>query len=185
MSKAAKVEMPCGGEAVKAKTGRDWAEWGRVLDEAGAKQLSHADIAKLVDSRQPAGGWWSQQVTVGYERMRGLRAPGEAKGKGFTASASKTLAIPAAAAHDWWTDAARRRRWLDTEVEITTATAPKSVRLKLADETRVQVWITAASEAKSRVGVEHTGLADAAAREAAKAFWSSALALLKTAAEGG
>ena len=37
-----------------------------------AAKLEHGAIARLV-SEHGAGDWWSQMVTVGYERIRGLR----------------------------------------------------------------------------------------------------------------
>ena len=32
-------------EAVKAKTGKVWAEWFKILDKAGAKKWPHKEIA--------------------------------------------------------------------------------------------------------------------------------------------
>jgi hypothetical protein len=58
--------------AVKKATGRDWAAWVKVLDAAGATSKPHREIVKIVN----AGSWWSQMVTVGYERIRGLRDKG-------------------------------------------------------------------------------------------------------------
>ena len=59
--------------AVKAKTGKTWAEWIAALDKAGAKAMSHKEITKLLSSRHKLADWWSQMVTVGYERAKGLR----------------------------------------------------------------------------------------------------------------
>ncbi len=60
-------------DAVKAATGRDWAHWRRHLDAAGAAELAHIDIARLLYN-DGVPGWWSQMVTVGYERKIGKRA---------------------------------------------------------------------------------------------------------------
>src|SRR5688572_27657477 len=76
------VKPPVSDDRVKGATGRDWAEWRRVLDAAGARKMSHAEIARMVHDRFAGGdpstssgsvpphnaGWWSQMVTVGYER---------------------------------------------------------------------------------------------------------------------
>ena len=36
-----------GDEAVRAKTGRDWAEWLAVLDAAGAAKMTHKEISRI------------------------------------------------------------------------------------------------------------------------------------------
>jgi len=60
-------------EAVKARTGRDWAEWFAVLDQAGARKMTHRAIAVWLEKNHGLGGWWDQMVTVAYEPARGLR----------------------------------------------------------------------------------------------------------------
>ena len=40
-------------EAVKAKTGKDWAGWFAVLDRAGARKMSHTEIATRLYERHP------------------------------------------------------------------------------------------------------------------------------------
>src|SRR5262245_3436307 len=53
--------------AITAKTGRSWAEWVSVLDRERAAEKPHREIARFVASLgTPA--WWTQTVTVGYER---------------------------------------------------------------------------------------------------------------------
>ena len=59
--------------AVKAKTGKDWAGWFGALDKAGAANLNHPQIARLLHEKHGVAGWWSQMVTVEYELARGLR----------------------------------------------------------------------------------------------------------------
>src|SRR5438445_11667536 len=58
--------------AIKKATGRPWAEWVKLLDAAGASSKPHRDIARHVSSLG-VPDWWSQTLTVGYERIRGLR----------------------------------------------------------------------------------------------------------------
>src|SRR5262245_50459176 len=62
---------------VREKTGRDWTEWVRTLDAHDAEQMKHGDIATLVNGTYKVADWWSQTVTVGYERIKGLRARGQ------------------------------------------------------------------------------------------------------------
>ena len=62
---------------IKARTGRSWPEWVLTLDADNAAALSHRDIARIVRSTHGIGDWWSQSVTVGYERIKGLREQGQ------------------------------------------------------------------------------------------------------------
>src|SRR3982751_1111132 len=62
--------------AVKKATGRNWAQWVRLLDAEKSAQKPHREIAKSVSSIGTPD-WWSQMVTVGYERIRGLRDRGQ------------------------------------------------------------------------------------------------------------
>ena len=39
--------------------------------------MSHTEIAAMVNKTWKVDGWWSQTVTVGYERIKGLRARGQ------------------------------------------------------------------------------------------------------------
>src|ERR1700691_6235463 len=60
-------------EAVKARTGKVWAEWFEILDQAGAKKWQHKEIsAYLADSHQ-VGPWWTQMIAVPYEHARRIR----------------------------------------------------------------------------------------------------------------
>jgi len=120
------------------RTGRDWVEWCALLDKKGAKNLSHREIARLIHEKYHGGDWWSQMITVGYERLRGRREVNQ-RTSGFAVSASKTIAVPAAAAFAAWADARRRAHWLaGVKLIIRTATAPRSVRLTCDDGTNIE-----------------------------------------------
>lgn len=61
-------------KAVKTKTGKDWRQWFSILDKAGARKMSHKEIAEYLYRRRGVPDcWWSQMVTVTYEQSRGLR----------------------------------------------------------------------------------------------------------------
>ncbi len=53
-----------GDEAVRAQTGRTWAERLAALDAAGARQMTHGEIASLLRERFGVPGWWTQMVTA-------------------------------------------------------------------------------------------------------------------------
>jgi len=60
-------------EVVKAKTGKSWGEWHRILDEFGRKEKGHRLTARHLEERYGLSGWWSQVVTIRYEWDKGLR----------------------------------------------------------------------------------------------------------------
>ncbi len=162
--------------AVKEKTGRTWEEWTRALDTHGAGEMTHRDIATIVSGTYKVPDWWSQTVTVGYERIKGLRARGQRRDGTYEAAKSRTYNVPVATLFDAWADAATRRRWLDEAgVKVRTATAPKTMRLGWSDGSVVVVLFTSKSNAKSAVAIQHTKLPDKQASSRFKTFWSERL----------
>jgi uncharacterized protein YndB with AHSA1/START domain len=169
-------------EAIRRRTGRGWEEWFDLLDEWGAADRSHRDIARWVAERleiEPLG-WDAQSVTVSYERARGMRVVGE-HADGFAVTASKTVAVPVDRLYDAFVDESLRERWLpDGELRERTATKPKSARFDWGDgQTRVAVGFMAKGDSKSAVAVEHGRLADAAQADRMKAYWRERVAALK------
>ena len=163
-------------DALVAKTGRTWREWVRLLDGANAATLPHRDIAVLVRNEFGAGDWWAQMVTVGYERIKGLRDRGQRRSGAYEAGKSKTFNVPVDALFSAWAGAAMRRRWLDgVKATVRTATAPKSMRLQWPDGTIVVAGFMPKGTTKSAVAVVHTKLRDKAACDNAKKFWAGRL----------
>jgi hypothetical protein len=162
-------------EAVTRATGRDWRAWFAALDRAGAEKLSHKEIAQLLYQKLGVeSGWWSQTITVGYERARGLRDIHQ-KADGYAAGVSRTFAASVDAVFAAWNDTRERRAWLAEPCRITTSTPGKSVRIAWPDGTRVDVYLTAKTGAKTQVAVQHTKLPDPDAVAMRKAFWKEAL----------
>src|SRR2546423_585811 len=125
---------------IKAKTGCTWERWVRALDHHGAAEMSHREIATLVNTKYKIPGWWSQTVTVGYERIKGLRALGQRRDGTYEATKSRTFNVPVTVLFDAWADAKMRRRWLNGEnVKVRTATSPKSMRLDWSDRSIIAV----------------------------------------------
>jgi uncharacterized protein YndB with AHSA1/START domain len=163
-------------DVIKAKTGCDWERWVRALDYHGAEKMSHRDIAALVKKTYKAGDWWSQTVTVGYERIKGLRARGQRRDGTYEASKSRTFDVPVKTLFEAWADDATRRRWLDgAAVRIRTATAPKSMRIDWNDNSIIAVGFTPKGNTKSSVAVQHTKLADRETANELKQYWSDRL----------
>jgi hypothetical protein len=160
-------------DAVKQKTGRSWEEWVRTLDKHDAAEMPHRDITTLVSKTYNVQDWWSQTVTVGYERIKGLRARGQRRDGTYEATKSRTYSVPVSTLFDAWANAALRKRWLDGEgVKVRSTTAPKAMRLAWPDGTVVIVGFTAKGRAKSSVAVAHTKLPDRETANERKQYWA-------------
>ncbi len=168
------------GEAVKAKTGKNWQEWIAVLDKVGARKLNHKQIATYLYDVHKVPGWWAQMVTVGYEQAHGLRQKHE-KPDGYEISGSKTIEVPVIKAFAAWEDEKLRRKWLkDTGFTIRKATPHKSMRITWVDgKTSVEVNLYSKGVGKSQVAVQHSKLVDAKQAERMKEYWGEQLARLK------
>lgn len=167
--------MPASDAAVKRATGKTWGEWLADLDKLGARQLPHKAIAQLLSVRLGVPDWWSQMVTVGYERAVGRRAVGE-KSDGFAANISKTVYAAAEKAFDAWIDPELRKRWLPEPVAVHSSKRPRSLRVSWSDGARtVAVFITSAGERKSRVQVEHGKLKSKKEVDQVKDAWAERL----------
>jgi hypothetical protein len=163
-------------EKVKAKTGCTWQRWVSALDRKGAEKMSHRDIAALVSEKYKVDEWWSQTVTVGYERIKGLRARGQRRDGTYEAGKSRTFNVPVTVLFDAWANASTRRRWLNGEsVKVRTATAPKSMRLGWTDGSIIAVGFIAKGKSKSSVALAHTKLPDRDAANRLKEYWSKRL----------
>jgi hypothetical protein len=174
--------------AVRARTGRDWAEWLALLDADGVRGMSHPEIVRHIGERYGVQGWWAQSVTVEYEKARGLRDDHE-KCTGYAVSASKTIAVPVADLYRAVVEDRERARWLPgVELSLRSATELKSARFEAA-EGRVLVSFLAKGASKAQVVVQHEKLTDSAVAAQMKAFWRERLAALaaqlNTSAEAG
>lgn len=161
---------------LKEKTGCTWERWVHALDRHHADQLSHREIAALVHDKYKVGPWWGQMVTVGYERIKGLRARGQRRDGSYEAGKSRTYDVPVTTLFDAWADASVRRRWLDgATVKVRTATAPKSIRLGWDDGSIIAVGFMAKGKSKSSVALAHTKLPDRETADRFKQYWSERL----------
>jgi hypothetical protein len=164
---------------VEAKTGCTWERWVAALDYQGAAEWSHGEIAAHVHEKYEIPGWWAQTVTVGYERIKGLRAIGQRRDGGYEANKSKTVPAPVERLRRAVTDGRVRARWLpDAKPTQRKTTSEQSARFTWEDGTAVVFWFVAKGDGKSQVAVTHQKLASKADAEAKKAYWGERLAAL-------
>ena len=162
--------------AVKAKTGCGWDKWVYVLDKAKADTWPHAKIADYIHEKYKVPGWWTQTVTVGYERIKGLRAIGQRLSGAYEATRSRTFPVPMAELFAAWNSKKARSAWMgDVPFTVRKATKNKSMRISWDDGTDVVLWFQAPAKNKSQVAVTHAKLASKADADARKAFWGEKL----------
>ena len=167
-------------EAVKAKTGKVWKEWFAILDKWGAKKKTHKEIATYLYSTQRVPGWWAQMVTVGYERVRGMREKHQTA-QGYAASKSMVLSVPLGKLYAAWKDEAARRRWMrGGAIEVSSTTLNRSLRGSWnGGASRVDVMFFPKGKSKSQVAIDHQRLASRRDVDRLKAVWGANLERLQ------
>lgn len=164
-------------ENITRRTGRGWEQWFDALDDWGAAERSHREIARWVAQQlgiEPLV-WEAQAVAVSYERARGLRVVGQ-RTDGFAITVQKTVAVPVDRLYDAVVDAGRR----DMGLLERTSTRAKVAHFDGPDgPTRVHMFFDAKDEHRSTVVVQHERVADAAQAEALRTSWRQALDTLR------
>ena len=157
--------------AVQKATGRSWRAWVKLLDDAGATSRPHRDIVHSVSSLG-VPDWWSQMVTVGYERIRDLREPGQRRGGLYEASKSRTFGVPVKKLFDAF------KKSLPSNADVKSATPNKRMRIRWDDDTTVEVMFLSKAADKSAVAVTHQKLPDKSSAEKMKVWWGERLEAL-------
>jgi uncharacterized protein YndB with AHSA1/START domain len=166
-------------ETIKAKTGCTWEKWVWALDHVNAHRWPHREIARYVQEKYEVPGWWAQAVTVGYERIRGLREKGQRRGGSWEASKSRTIGAGVSTVFRAVKEPKRRRAWLgDVEAVVRTSVPNKSVRLTWEDGSSVEVYLVSKGRSKAQVTVQHTKLPSREMRERLKDYWADRLDVL-------
>ena len=175
-----RVEEPgMADDRIRAGSGKTWDEWFRILDDWGATERTHRDIATWLREEQGVPGWWAQSVTVGYERARGMRARNQTT-RGFEVSVQRTVKAPADRVSGAVTQARVRNRWLDRGSLTPRSSRPKraTADFDVDDGSRVTIYLEERSASGTTVLVSHTKLAGSGDVTARRAYWKERLAAL-------
>jgi hypothetical protein len=180
-SRLASAKELASDEKLTEATGRDWQAWLTILDRWGASERSHREIVDYLRAEQAVPDWWTQAITNGYERARGIRAKHQ-QADGFTIYASKTVGVPLGVLFEAFVDERTRDRWLtDGPMSLRTSQPDKVARFDWDDgPTRILVTFEDKGPSKATAYVSHERLPDAGSGEAAKAAWKDRLAALKS-----
>jgi uncharacterized protein YndB with AHSA1/START domain len=156
-----------------ARTGCRWAKWVKSLDYVQAYEWPHGKIAKHIQDQYGVSDWWSQTVTVGYERIRGLREAGQRMNGAYEASKSRTFPVPVATLYRAFAEAGVRSTWLPrVALTVRKATPNKSMRMAWPDGTSVEVSLIAKDRGKSTAQVQHRKLPDQGSMLKMKTYWT-------------
>lgn len=163
-------------ETLKAKTGCTWDKWVWALDRVKAHQWPHGEIAEYVVEKYKIDGWWAQTVTVGYERIRGLRERGQRRSGEYEATKSRTMPVSLTKLYRAFSLPRLRSQWLpDVTVTVRKATSNKSIRITWEDGTSVEGWFTSKERSKAQVAVQHRKLPGKEAANRMNQFWTERL----------
>jgi hypothetical protein len=180
------TELLMSDEAMVRGSGRSHAEWFTLLDAWGATTLGHTEIAAWLRTEHGVDGWWTQSITVDYERARGMRGRHQQR-DGYTIDIRKTVGVEPAQALAAFTNVSMRRRWLpDAPMRQRPTRAALTARFDWSDPTsRVVVTVIPKGSDKATVTIAHERLPDAESAERLKSAWRQWLADLKSVVERG
>jgi uncharacterized protein YndB with AHSA1/START domain len=163
-------------DVVKARTGCGWERWVRSLDRVNAHQWPHRAIAEYLRETYDTPPWWTQMVTVGYERIKGLRERGQRRSGDYEATRSRTIDAAVSRVFRAFTHRPTRTRWLpEVELVIRRATPNRSVRITWPDGSSVEALFATKGRSRSQVQIQHGKLPSREAADRMKAFWSERL----------
>ncbi|HKO41810.1 MAG TPA: hypothetical protein VJU84_00850 [Pyrinomonadaceae bacterium] len=181
-AKAASPRMS--DQAVKAKTSKTWKEWFAILDRAGAKKMTHQEIANYLHTKHSVPPWWTQMVTVTYEQQSGLRDKHQ-RPDGYQISVSRTINVPITKLYKSMANEKTRNAWLDEEDLVVRKSTPnKSMRVTWSDgKQSLEFNFYPKGDNKSQIVVQHSKISDAKNAAKLKTYWSAALDRLRQSLE--
>ncbi len=176
-------------DKLRVKTGCTWERWVWALDRVKAHQWPHREIAEYVHEKYKIDGWWAQTVTVGYERIRGLRERGQRRSGLYEATKSRTVPVSLTKLFRAFSQPRVRAQWLPgVTLTVRGATPNKSIRITWEDGTSVLGGFTSKGRSKAQVALAHVKLPSREAAGRMKQYWTErldALAAMLTPAGNG
>ena len=164
-------EPEVGDEAVRRATGRGWDDWCALIEAWPGHGDGHTAIARYLREEVGVDAWWSQAVTGGYERIVGLRLPGQMPDGSFTVNKSKTVGLAVAVVRDALDDPAGYEDLFPGQgAELRSRPGTKALRIAFEEGVAI-LRVDAKGDERCRVAIEHQGLADAESVTQWKFFW--------------
>ncbi len=159
-------------DAVRKATGKGWNEWCDVLDRFPGRNDGHKAIADHLRDDLGVDAWWSQSVTGGYERITGLRLPGEMPDGTFTANKSLTLDGDADVLRAMLLDDDQRGDLFPgLATELRSKPTAKAVRIAIGDSLAT-IGLHHRGSGRAKVTVQHSKLATVDDVDEWKFYWA-------------
>lgn len=160
-------------DRVVAATGRTWNEWCDLIEASAVADAGHQAVARWVGEAHGLDGWWSQQVTGGFERITGIRVPGQMPDGTYQIGRSRTVPGDAADLRAMLlNDADRSDLFGGQPTELRSKPTTKVLRLGMADGVAL-FTLTGRADGRMTVTVAHERLPDAATAEQWKVWWEA------------
>jgi hypothetical protein len=175
-----------------SKTGHGLDHWFEVLDRFGGVEKGHTALARHLYDDHGVPGWYSQGITVAYERARGARAVNQRCDGEYEVSVSKVVNARTADVIAAFGDARLRKRWIagadaglaKAFVAALDAPASKGVVVRADGQGRfrykwgatvVQMYLYPKANDRVSIVVTNSKLANGDAVETRRTLWRAAL----------
>ncbi|MGH8958863.1 MAG: hypothetical protein ACRDVK_09325 [Acidimicrobiia bacterium] len=166
-------------ETIKASTGRGWDEWTKLLDSWSATTKGHTAIATHLRQEYGVDGWWSQSVTLGYERIKGLRLKYQGTDGTFTANKSKTIRADATMVRKMLlSEKDRRDLFPGFETELRSRPDANTLRIGVGGGVAL-IYLEPLADGRAKVTISHEKLESTEDVELWKKYWSEWLTALE------
>ena len=131
----------------------------------------HTAIATYVREEHSVDGWWAQTVTVGYERITGLRLPHQQPDGTFSAGKSRTVTVDAGLLREMLLDDDDRAELFPGfETELRSRPSSKVLRVGIGPGT-AQIALDTQDDGRVKITIAHDKLPTPEAVEEWKGYW--------------
>jgi hypothetical protein len=158
-------------ETIREATDKGWDEWCDLLDAWPGHTEGHTAIAAYLIDELGVPGWWAQTVTVGYERITGLRLRYQGPDGTFTANKSRTMTLDVDALRELLLDDGDRADLFPGfETELRSKPTSKVPRIRIGPGV-AQISIDPRGDGRAVIAVMHEKLPSADDVEEWKQYW--------------
>jgi hypothetical protein len=165
-------------ESIEKKFGEPWSYWMEYMQSIGAKDLSHAEIAKKVDSKIN-DSWWAQTITVAYEQQSGRRKPGQREDGTYEASTTKMINEEPEVLIEKWTKYVNNdisiKNKLASEPKVSKTPKRHSWKAELKNSNKAFVAFEKMDSGKTQISVMEQRIKTENELKASKEFWKKSL----------
>ena len=104
-------------ETIVEKTGKTLDEWYVLIDVFDGKTKGYKAIVDFLNKQQTLTLWWSQNIAIAYEYMKGIRVANQNQ-KGFSFSIRRSISLPLEKAYFHFTNDYHLGEWLSPYLDI-------------------------------------------------------------------